>query len=280
MVASHGGVCRALIAHLGIEPKETASLGEIGQGCRLRVRGRGDDAATSDAATRFPKAERPDFRPAARARSASAARTRHVSRNDRGSIDLHFLLCRFLLLFLHCAPPGVAVRRSFRVGLPDRDASLTRRATTQFQKAVKRFQMAVMFCASRQFSTSSYRSERLAAGAHAPQNAKQPDFRPAAKICSKAERPDFRPAARARTRVGVSRKTASNQPGCLAQPAIVTSSQPSCSSSSSPWQPSLRFECLTSVGWGFWTSPWPVPLPCSQHGTMDFLSQGENRKKL
>ena len=33
VVASHGGVCRALIAHLGIEPKETASLGEIGQGC-------------------------------------------------------------------------------------------------------------------------------------------------------------------------------------------------------------------------------------------------------
>lgn len=33
VVASHGGVCRALIAHLGIAPKETASLGEIGQGC-------------------------------------------------------------------------------------------------------------------------------------------------------------------------------------------------------------------------------------------------------
>jgi probable phosphoglycerate mutase len=33
VVASHGGVCRALIAHLGIKPKETASLGEIGQGC-------------------------------------------------------------------------------------------------------------------------------------------------------------------------------------------------------------------------------------------------------
>lgn len=33
VVAAHGGVCRALIAHLGIKPKETASLGEIGQGC-------------------------------------------------------------------------------------------------------------------------------------------------------------------------------------------------------------------------------------------------------
>jgi len=33
VVAAHGGVCRALIAHLGIEPKETASLGDIGQGC-------------------------------------------------------------------------------------------------------------------------------------------------------------------------------------------------------------------------------------------------------
>ena len=33
VVASHGGVCRALIAHLGIKPTETASLGEIGQGC-------------------------------------------------------------------------------------------------------------------------------------------------------------------------------------------------------------------------------------------------------
>jgi hypothetical protein len=26
-------VCRALIAHLGIEPERTAPLGEIGQGC-------------------------------------------------------------------------------------------------------------------------------------------------------------------------------------------------------------------------------------------------------
>ena len=33
VVAAHGGVCRALIAHLGIEPKEAASLGDIGQGC-------------------------------------------------------------------------------------------------------------------------------------------------------------------------------------------------------------------------------------------------------
>jgi len=33
VVAAHGGVCRALIAHLGIEPERTAQLGEIGQGC-------------------------------------------------------------------------------------------------------------------------------------------------------------------------------------------------------------------------------------------------------
>jgi probable phosphoglycerate mutase len=33
VVAAHGGVCRALIAHLGIEPERTAPLGEIGQGC-------------------------------------------------------------------------------------------------------------------------------------------------------------------------------------------------------------------------------------------------------
>jgi broad specificity phosphatase PhoE len=33
VVAAHGGVCRALIAHLGIRPKEEASLGDIGQGC-------------------------------------------------------------------------------------------------------------------------------------------------------------------------------------------------------------------------------------------------------
>ena len=32
VVAAHGGVCRALIAHLGIQPTEIASLGEIGQG--------------------------------------------------------------------------------------------------------------------------------------------------------------------------------------------------------------------------------------------------------
>jgi probable phosphoglycerate mutase len=33
VVASHGGVCRALIAHLGIKPREAASLGDVGQGC-------------------------------------------------------------------------------------------------------------------------------------------------------------------------------------------------------------------------------------------------------
>jgi probable phosphoglycerate mutase len=33
VVASHGGVCRALIVHLGIRPKEIASVGDIGQGC-------------------------------------------------------------------------------------------------------------------------------------------------------------------------------------------------------------------------------------------------------
>ena len=33
VVAAHGGVCRALIAHLSIKPKEEASLGDIGQGC-------------------------------------------------------------------------------------------------------------------------------------------------------------------------------------------------------------------------------------------------------
>jgi len=32
VAAAHGGVCRALIAHLGLEPKETASLGDIRQG--------------------------------------------------------------------------------------------------------------------------------------------------------------------------------------------------------------------------------------------------------
>lgn len=41
VVAAHGGVCRALIAHLGIEPKETASLGDIGQGCLYVFAGRG-----------------------------------------------------------------------------------------------------------------------------------------------------------------------------------------------------------------------------------------------
>jgi broad specificity phosphatase PhoE len=33
VVAAHGGVYRALVAHLGFEPKETASLGDVGQGC-------------------------------------------------------------------------------------------------------------------------------------------------------------------------------------------------------------------------------------------------------
>ena len=32
VVAAHGGVCRALIAHLGLEQPEAASTGEIGQG--------------------------------------------------------------------------------------------------------------------------------------------------------------------------------------------------------------------------------------------------------
>ncbi len=33
VVAAHGGVFRALLAHVGLEPKETASLGDVGQGC-------------------------------------------------------------------------------------------------------------------------------------------------------------------------------------------------------------------------------------------------------
>ena len=32
VVSAHGGVARALMAHLGIAPTESASLGEIGQG--------------------------------------------------------------------------------------------------------------------------------------------------------------------------------------------------------------------------------------------------------
>jgi probable phosphoglycerate mutase len=33
VVAAHGGVCRALIAHLGLAKPEAASTGDIGQGC-------------------------------------------------------------------------------------------------------------------------------------------------------------------------------------------------------------------------------------------------------
>ena len=33
VVASHGGVCRALIVQLGIRPKDSASAGDVGQGC-------------------------------------------------------------------------------------------------------------------------------------------------------------------------------------------------------------------------------------------------------
>ncbi len=33
VVAAHGGVYRALVAHLGLEPTATASLGNVGQGC-------------------------------------------------------------------------------------------------------------------------------------------------------------------------------------------------------------------------------------------------------
>lgn len=33
VVAAHGGVFRALLAHVGLEPKEKASLGDVGQGC-------------------------------------------------------------------------------------------------------------------------------------------------------------------------------------------------------------------------------------------------------
>jgi hypothetical protein len=32
VVSAHGGVCRALIAHLGIAQPEVASTGEVGQG--------------------------------------------------------------------------------------------------------------------------------------------------------------------------------------------------------------------------------------------------------
>jgi probable phosphoglycerate mutase len=33
VVSAHGGVCRALIAHLGLVPPDAASTGDIGQGC-------------------------------------------------------------------------------------------------------------------------------------------------------------------------------------------------------------------------------------------------------
>lgn len=33
VVSAHGGVCRALIAHLGLQRPEAASTGDIGQGC-------------------------------------------------------------------------------------------------------------------------------------------------------------------------------------------------------------------------------------------------------
>ena len=33
VVAAHGGVCRALIAHLNLAEPEAASMGDIGQGC-------------------------------------------------------------------------------------------------------------------------------------------------------------------------------------------------------------------------------------------------------
>jgi probable phosphoglycerate mutase len=33
VVSAHGGVCRALIAHLNLAPPEAASMGDIGQGC-------------------------------------------------------------------------------------------------------------------------------------------------------------------------------------------------------------------------------------------------------
>jgi probable phosphoglycerate mutase len=33
VVSAHGGVCRALIAHLNLAQPEAASMGDIGQGC-------------------------------------------------------------------------------------------------------------------------------------------------------------------------------------------------------------------------------------------------------
>jgi probable phosphoglycerate mutase len=33
VVSAHGGVCRALIAHLGLARPDAASTGDIGQGC-------------------------------------------------------------------------------------------------------------------------------------------------------------------------------------------------------------------------------------------------------
>jgi probable phosphoglycerate mutase len=33
VVAAHGGVCRALIAHFALAENEAASVGDIGQGC-------------------------------------------------------------------------------------------------------------------------------------------------------------------------------------------------------------------------------------------------------
>ena len=51
VVASHGGVCRVLMAHLGILPNDAASTGNIAQGVRLRVRRRQHDNQRIKAAT-------------------------------------------------------------------------------------------------------------------------------------------------------------------------------------------------------------------------------------
>jgi hypothetical protein len=59
VVSAHGGVCRALIAHLNLAKPEAASTGDIGQGCVYVSM-----ATVWRAIRSAEKQERPDFRPA------------------------------------------------------------------------------------------------------------------------------------------------------------------------------------------------------------------------
>ena len=83
VVSAHGGVCRALMALLKVVQPSEASMGDIGQGCHLRVQRQRDDAPRVICLLAPARSRASSTRPPARACRVWAA-TRRAAPAPRG----------------------------------------------------------------------------------------------------------------------------------------------------------------------------------------------------